>query len=131
VARRDLARWIEEMLDLGTRSEHENRARLVAGADEHVPRLGGAVEVVPLPQRPFLLLDDQRALAGKHEEAFLDALGVVQRIGLARRKDADADADILEGVLLRLEGYVVPLFPSLRTASASPRLRTNQPSDVM
>jgi hypothetical protein len=38
------------------------------------------VEVVPRPERSFLLFDDQRALTGEHEEAFLDALRVVQRV---------------------------------------------------
>ena len=38
-------------------------------------RLGRAVEEVPLAQRPLLALDEERALAGEHEEVLPRGLG--------------------------------------------------------
>src|SRR5262249_4430707 len=75
----------------------------VAGADEHVAGTGRAVEVVPLPQRTLLLLDDQRALARQHEKSLLRALRVVERVRAARPDDADVDADVGGRVLSRLD----------------------------
>src|SRR5262245_40004598 len=104
VLRRDLAHRVVERLYLRADADHEDRARTVTGADGDVARARRAMEVVPLPQRSLLLLDDQRAIAGEHEEPLLDALRVVERVRLARREDANMDAEVGEGELPRLEG---------------------------
>ena len=54
------------------------------------------MEVVPLPEGAFLFFDDQRALAGEHEEPFLAGLGVVERVRLAGGEDAHVDAEVAE-----------------------------------
>jgi hypothetical protein len=56
---------------------------------------------------------------------------VIERVRLAGEEDAHVDAEVAERRVTRLEGYTAPPFASLRTARASARLRTNQPSDVM
>ena len=57
----------------------------------------------PTAAAPFLLLDDQRALAREHEEPFLAALGVVERARLARPNDVHVDAEIAEPRISCLE----------------------------
>src|SRR5262249_59377194 len=71
--------------------------------DESVAGSGGGGEEVPLPEPPFLALDEQRALAGMHEEVLLFRLGVVTAVRLARRQDVDPDAELLELRVRRLE----------------------------
>jgi hypothetical protein len=66
-------------------------------------RTGWTVEVVPLPQRPFVLLHDERALAREHEKPFLHAFGVVERVRFARREDGNPDTDIAKRGLPWLE----------------------------
>ena len=52
-------------------ADHQDRAWLAAGADEHVVSRGWAVEIVPLPQLSLLFFNDQRARSRQYEEAFL------------------------------------------------------------
>src|SRR5207248_2059350 len=77
-------------------TEGQDRARAVAGADEHVLRPRRAVDEVPRAELPLLTLDEQQALAREDEEVLLDLLPVVHAGGLTRREDADVDADLLE-----------------------------------
>src|SRR5581483_11837576 len=72
----------------------DHHARAVAGADERVRRIRRAMEVVPLPQRPFLALDDEQALALDDEEPLLFRLAVIERARLARLEDVDARAEL-------------------------------------
>ena len=65
-----------------------------AGSDDDVVGAAGTVEVVPRREPALLLLDDQQALAGDHEEAFLGVLAVVPADRLARLEDADVDAEL-------------------------------------
>jgi hypothetical protein len=119
-----------QRLDLGARAD----MRITHGpspAPTMMCWVSGAVEVIPLPQRPFFVFDNQRALARENEEPFLSAVGVVEGVRLAMGDDADVDAEVAEPHLLWLERVQPPPFSWLRTASASARLRTNQPSDVM
>ena len=57
---------------------------------------GRAVEVVPPAQPPLLLLDDEQALAGEHEEPLLRVLVVIERVRIAGPQDAHVDADVAE-----------------------------------
>ena len=63
-----------ELFGFGTRSDHENHARGVSSADCYVVGVRGAVEVVPLPQPPLVLVDNQRALTGQDEKPLLRVL---------------------------------------------------------
>jgi hypothetical protein len=64
---------------------------------------GGTVEEVPLPEDPFLALDEEAALTGQDEERLLLRLGVVEAVGLARLEDVDPHAELLERRRLALE----------------------------
>ena len=55
---------------------HDDR-RSVAGPDDDVLGAARTVEVVPRLELALLLLDDQQALTGDHEEALLGVLAVV------------------------------------------------------
>jgi hypothetical protein len=55
---------------------------------------------------PFLAVDEQRALAGQHEEVLLHALGVVEAVRLAGLEDADVDPELRELGRLVLERAV-------------------------
>src|SRR5919199_3305221 len=96
VARRDFVDTViaprAVLLEL-PRADAEEDERPLAGARERVLRLRRAVHEVPLPQRPFLALHDQDALAGEHEEVFLLGFPVVGRARLARAEHADAQAE--------------------------------------
>ena len=61
------------------------------------------MEVVPSPEPPFLLLDDQHALPRQHEEPLLRVLRVVERARIALPQNADVDADVSERRFTRLE----------------------------
>ena len=65
-------------------------------ADDHMGDAGRTVEVVPLPQRPFLALDDERARAAQDEEALLVPFAVVAGHRLARPEHLDPDTELLE-----------------------------------
>jgi len=54
-------------------------------------------------QEAFLVLSGECTLIVEEEEPFLHALRVVESVRLARREDGDADADVGEGMLPRLE----------------------------
>src|SRR5947208_15337254 len=75
------------------RADHQDRAGLVAGADEDVLGPSRCVEEVPRAQRPFLPLHEQRALTGQDEKVLLLVLGVVAAVGLAGWKHVDADSE--------------------------------------
>ena len=62
---------------------------------------------VPLLQQPLLALDEQQALTGEHEEVLLRVLAVVHRARLAGPQDAEADAELVETPVGRVEGHVV------------------------
>ncbi len=61
------------------------------------------MDEVPSFQAPFLSCDQEQALTGEHEEVLLRVLAVVHRAGLARAKDAETDADLVETRVLALE----------------------------
>src|SRR5918999_1265423 len=109
VAERDLVHRVRAAVDVlldvlaGAGGEHD--AGAVPGPEDDVLRLGRAVDVVPLPQRPLLALDDQERLARQHEEALLVCLPVVHPDRLARLEHEQVDAELRE-VLPRL--VVVP-----------------------
>ena len=96
VLRGDVADRVVERLYLGPGTDHEDRARPHAGADEDVSSVGRAMEEVPLPKRPFFLFDDERALAREDEESFLSALRVVESARLPRPDDMDVDSEVAE-----------------------------------
>src|SRR5918994_437596 len=98
VLRRDRAHRVANRI-VGTRPDHQNRARPIPGTDDHMGGVGRAVEVVPLPQRALLFFDDQSAFARQHEKPLLRALRVVEGVRLTRPEDADADADVAERML--------------------------------
>jgi len=63
----------------------------------------GQWDEVPLPQAPFLALDDQQRLARQHEEILLVGLRVIHRHRLTGREHEEAGPDL--GKLgLALEG---------------------------
>jgi len=64
---------------------------------------GGAVDEVPRAERPLLPLDEQRALAGEHQERLLLRFRVVEAVRLAGLDDADVDADVRKRVPAGLE----------------------------
>jgi hypothetical protein len=64
------------------------------------------VHEVPGTERSLFAFDEQDALAGEHEEVLLRILAVVHGARLAGSQDADADADLVEPRVLRLEGCV-------------------------
>ena len=57
---------------------------------------------VPCPQVPFLVFDDERALAKQDEEVLLDRLRVVETRRLSRRHDADREPGVRLDVLSRI-----------------------------
>jgi hypothetical protein len=52
-------------------ADHQDRARLIAGADRDVPGSRRAVQVVPGAQPPLLALDDGDALSAQDQKALL------------------------------------------------------------
>src|SRR6476661_6550196 len=77
------------------------------------------MEEVPRAQRSLLALDEQGALAGQDEEVLLLVLGVVAAVRLAGWKHVDADSELLELRLRRLERALrarTLLLPALRRA---------------
>ena len=67
--------------------------------DERMPGHRRAVHEVPGPQVPFLVFDDERALAHQDEEVLLDRLCVVESHWLSRRHDADREPGVRLDVL--------------------------------
>ena len=70
--------------------------------DEDVARAGRTVDEVPGAKVPFLLLDDEEALAGENEEILLLGLGVIQAARLPLLEDVEAEAELREEDLLQL-----------------------------
>jgi hypothetical protein len=68
------------------------------------------MEEVPLSQRPLLALDDEKCLAGEHEEVLLVGLPVVHPYRVTRPEHAKEDADLLE---LRLTLELAARRPAL------------------
>src|SRR5262249_19276900 len=60
------------------RSDHQDHARILAGAREAVLGPRWSMEEVPGLQPALLVLDEQRAFSGEDEEVFLVLLGVVE-----------------------------------------------------
>ena len=54
-------------------------------------------------EAPFLALDQEKALAGEHEEVLLRVLAVVHPARLAGAEDAELDADLVEAGPLGLQ----------------------------
>jgi hypothetical protein len=54
-----------------TSADCEDDGEALSGGDDHVPRLGRTMHEVPLPQQPFLALDDQERLTREDEEILL------------------------------------------------------------
>lgn len=75
--------WIEQLLLLWPRADHQDPARAIAGSDEDVFRPSGTVDEIPLLERPLLAFHEQEALAEKHEEVLLRIFAVVHAVGLA------------------------------------------------
>src|SRR5215217_6234085 len=93
---RQLGHGVVQRLLRPAGADHEDRAGPVARADADVARPGREVDEVPGLQAPLLLLDEQQALAGEHEEVLLHALGVVEAVHLSGVKDVDADPVLLK-----------------------------------
>ena len=68
------------------------------------------MHVVPLPQRPLLLLHDEHALAREDEESLLPGLRVVEPVRLARPEHRDVDGDVAEGRVATLDHEARPAF---------------------
>ena len=98
VPRRDLAHEVAQAAaDAASPSaDREDDGRLPLGRDDDVRRARGAVEEVPRGELPLLVLDDERALAGQHEECLLGVLAVVHPDPLARPEDVEVDAEVRE-----------------------------------
>jgi hypothetical protein len=79
-----------------TSANREDDAGAFSGGDDHVSGLGRTMHKVPLPQRPFLALDDQECLTGEDEEILLIDLPVVHPNRLAGVKNEQVDPDLLE-----------------------------------
>src|SRR2546421_6622959 len=84
VARRELRHRVAHPPGLGPRTDHQDHARSVAGAQEDVLGPGGTVEEVPRPKDPLLTLDEERALPGENQKILLLRLPVVAAVRLAR-----------------------------------------------
>jgi hypothetical protein len=91
------------------------------------------MEVVPLSRRPLLFFDDQRALAGQHEETLLDAFRVVERVRVTGPGDTDVDADVVERLLPRLERILRGAFRLVADGERVPEVEHEpaEPSEVM
>ena len=63
----------------------------------------GAVDEVPGAQPPLLPLDQEKALARKHQEVLLGLLSVVQGVRLARPQDPQPEAQLGEPCVRALE----------------------------
>ena len=100
---RDLGGGVEQLLVGTARPDHQDRARPVTGTDEDVIDVRRHVHEVPGLQRTLLAVDEQRALAGQHEEVLLEVLPVVEAVRLARLEHADVDSELLELAVLALE----------------------------
>ena len=84
----------------------------------------------PTGQRPLLALDEERALAGEHEEVLLRGLGVVEAVRLSRREDVDPNAVLAEPVVTALEralgaGGTLRPPPTSATGRRARRRRTS------
>src|SRR6185437_14443813 len=62
-----------------------------------------AVQEVPLPQRPFLTVEDDDALAVQHKEVLLHRLGVIPAVRLAGLHDLDVHAGVRPWRVVGLE----------------------------
>ena len=103
VARRQLADGVVDRLPGPPRAGHQDPARTVSGAHEHVRGAGGAVEEAPLREPLLLAVDDRDALPAEHEEVLLEALRVVEAARLPRLEHADADPVVGEAVPATVE----------------------------
>src|SRR5919109_4536273 len=76
------------------RPDHEDRARAVARADEHMLGARRTVHEVPSAQRALLAVDDRDALAMEDQEVLLDRLAVIEAVPLAGLHDLDVHASV-------------------------------------
>jgi hypothetical protein len=84
VLQRHLLATVEDEVWAGAAPDDENERRPVAGADDRMGDVRGAVEVIPLTERYLLTSTTSRALAAQDEEPFLVALAVIHRHLLLR-----------------------------------------------
>src|SRR4051794_36266159 len=78
------------------RPDSHDHARAVAGTDDHMAHLGGAVDEVPLFERTLPPLGDQQRLSRHDEEVLLVGLPVVHGHWVARIQHEDVDPDLFE-----------------------------------
>src|SRR5688500_11279793 len=81
-------------VDMSAAADRQDGAGAVPGSDDDVPGLGGTVHEVPLPQRPFLALDDDERLAGEYEEVLLVGFPVVHPDRLAWPEEEQVDSEL-------------------------------------
>ena len=100
VATRDLVHRVGAavavLIDVLAGADRQDGAGALAGSEDDVPGLRGAVHEVPLPQRSLLALDDEERLTGEHEEVLLVGLPMVHPDRLTRPKDEQVDPDLPE-----------------------------------
>ena len=120
-----LGKRIEDRALVRARAGHEDHAR-PGRPDEDVARAGRTVDEVPGAKVPFLLLDDEEALAGENEEILLLGLGVIQAARLPRLEDVEAEAELREEDLLQLRALAQRWTVCLERSSAS-RSRDSPP----
>ena len=84
-------------------AHHQNRAGSVADTDEDVERSRRAVHKVPRLNPPFLLLNQEQALAREDEEVLLHVFAVVEAVRFAGVEDVNVDPVLLELTALRLK----------------------------
>src|SRR3954447_12988383 len=96
VAQGELGYRIAEPLAGVPRTDAQEHARAVAGANEDVLGERRAVHEVPGAQAALLSLDEEKALAAQDQEVLLALLGVVVAVGLARPHHLDVDPVVRE-----------------------------------
>ena len=79
-------------------ADGEQDAVPVSGSDDHMLRLGWAVDEVPRAKGAFLTFHDQQRFSVEDEEVFLVGLPVVHRHRLTRREDPQVDPDLREAL---------------------------------
>src|SRR5262249_6488306 len=116
VRERQRLHGVDEPLAPAAPADRENDGRPGPGTDDDVVRAAGAVDEIPGPQRALLAFDEQQALAGEDQKAFLRALAMVEPERLAGLEDVDVDPELAEGPLA-LEVAVEAEAPGVEPAA--------------
>ena len=126
---RRLRRNVDEALAAeASGADSNDDRRLVTRADDHVVRLGRAVDEIPGLERALLLLDDQHAPPREDEKSLLRRLAVVEADALSGLQHGDVDPELPKRPLA-LE--VAPPSEALPLAPASvPRVHDEPAVDV-